>query len=184
MNFIKVKDNQFTTEECELIIEFFEQSSDKTPGEVGDERGHVVCKDVKDSLDLTLLFSDETQVSRLIANVLFKNLQEYVREYPQINTVSPWSIENDFNIQKYLPGQGYKATHCEHTSRQDDTILAWMVYLNTVEDGGTRFPSYDLTTECKQGTVVVWPAYWTHAHHGVVSNTKTKYIATGWTCFL
>jgi len=167
--------------QCVEIIDYFERSSETTTGMTGD---YVVDKNIKESTDLTMLFSDETNITKLIANTLFKNLSEYVNEFPEIKTVLPWSIQNDFNIQRYFPGQGYKATHCEHSSKEDDTVLAWMIYLNTVEDGGTQFTSYDLTTECKEGTVVIWPAYWTHAHHGVVSNTKTKYIATGWTCFL
>ena len=180
-NFIRIKENELSEVQCQTIIDHFEKSSEKKSGVAGD---YAVDKSIKDSTDLTLLFSEETYVTQLISKVLFKNLEQYVKEFPEIKTVLPWSIENDFNIQKYIPGQGYKAIHCEHSSREDDTILAWMIYLNTVEDGGTKFTSYDLTTECKQGTVVIWPAYWTHAHHGIVSNTKTKYIATGWTCFL
>jgi hypothetical protein len=56
-----------------------------------------------------------------------------------------------------------------------------MFYLNTVVDGGgTRFPSYDLTVNAEEGKLLIWPAYFTHIHHGVVSKTQTKYIATGW----
>ena len=60
-------------------------------------------------------------------------------------------------------------------------ILAWMFYLNTVTDkGGTHFTNWDFTTDAVEGRLVIWPAYWTHTHHGVMSETQTKYIATGW----
>ena len=56
-----------------------------------------------------------------------------------------------------------------------------MIYLNTVTDGGgTMFDQYDFITDAIQGRCVLWPAYWTHFHHGIVSQTETKYIATGW----
>ena len=59
--------------------------------------------------------------------------------------------------------------------------MAWMIYLNTVTDeGGTYFDSYDKTLEAKEGRLVIWPAFFTHTHKGVVSKTQTKYIATGW----
>ena len=60
-------------------------------------------------------------------------------------------------------------------------VLVWMFFLNTVTDGGgTYFSSYDLTVDAVEGRLVIWPAYWTHCHKGIVSKSQTKYIATGW----
>ena len=36
------------------------------------------------------------------------------------------------------------------------------------------------TTKAKEGRLIIWPAYWTHRHHGIVSKSQIKYIATGW----
>ena len=58
-----------------------------------------------------------------------------------------------------------------------------MFYLNSVDDGGTLFPLYDIGIKAVEGRLVIWPAYWTHAHRGQISQTKTKYIATGWFSF-
>mgnify|MGYP001253549513 FL=1 len=58
-----------------------------------------------------------------------------------------------------------------------------MFYLNDVPDGGTNFPTYNMTTDAVEGRLVLWPPYWTHAHHGIVSHTQVKYIATGWFAF-
>ena len=59
--------------------------------------------------------------------------------------------------------------------------MAWTLYLNDVSDGGgTRFVEYDETVDAVAGRLCIFPAYWTHSHHGVVSPTQTKYIVTGW----
>ena len=58
--------------------------------------------------------------------------------------------------------------------------MAWTIYLNTVEDGGTYYNEYDKTIDAVEGRLVIFPAFWTHTHQGIISNTKTKYIATGW----
>ena len=64
-------------------------------------------------------------------------------------------------------------------------VLAWMFYLNTVtDDGGTYFDNYDLTLNAVEGRCVIWPAYWTHMHRGIVSKTESKYIVTGWFSFI
>ena len=59
-----------------------------------------------------------------------------------------------------------------------------MIYLNTVNDKvTTSFDNYNIQTTAVEGSLLIWPAYWTHFHHGVVSHTQTKYIATGWIKF-
>ncbi len=55
-----------------------------------------------------------------------------------------------------------------------------MTFLNDVDDGGTEFKYQNLTIPAKKGLTLIWPAPWTHTHRGQVSNTKTKYIITGW----
>ena len=60
-------------------------------------------------------------------------------------------------------------------------ILAWMIYLNDVTDGGhTAFPTQNKKFQPRRGDVLSWPAYFTHPHRGIVSKTQTKYIITGW----
>jgi hypothetical protein len=60
-----------------------------------------------------------------------------------------------------------------------------MFYLNSIKDqGGTHFDQHNKTLKAKEGRLVIWPAYWTHFHRGVVSKTETKYIATGWCSFV
>ena len=86
-----------------------------------------------------------------------------------------------YNLQKYNPSQGYHALHCENHGRGVERVLAWTLYLNTVTaSGGTYYPEYDKTIDAVEGRLCIFPAFWTHAHKGIVSNTETKYIATGW----
>ncbi|BCU93934.1 MAG: hypothetical protein CM15mV3_2200 [Caudoviricetes sp.] len=72
--------------------------------------------------------------------MLLKNTPRSIKTHVRYHLEAP---QNDFNIQRYYPGQGFKSIHCENNSKYDNTVLAWMFYLNTVEDGGTLFTSYD-----------------------------------------
>ena len=85
-------------------------------------------------------------------------------------------------LQKTEPYGGFHNFHCEDTSWNCHLrTMAWMVYLNTVTDeGGTYFSNYDYKIDAVEGRLVIWPAYWTHVHRGVISKSQTKYIATGW----
>ena len=64
-------------------------------------------------------------------------------------------------------------------------IMAWMIYLNDVEDGGeTEFLYQSMRVKPKQGTLVLWPAHFTHMHRGNPPLSGEKYIMTSWLEFI
>jgi hypothetical protein len=88
---------------------------------------------------------------------------------------------SDFKIQKTLPTEGYHMWHCEVDHQYTNRIMAYTLYLNDVEDGGeTEFLYQSLRLKPKQGTVVLWPAGYTHMHRGNPPLSGEKYIVTGW----
>ena len=181
--FIESYDDALTSEQCEKIIDFI-NSSDLTPGLVQTPLKNDLIKSEKDSWDISLDADDEgsIEINDLIFNSLTQCIQEYKKQHPQINQLASWRYFPDYNLQKYNPGQAYHSNHCENMNPvSSHRVLAWMYYLNTITDGGgTYFDNYDLTMNAVQGRCVIWPAYWTHMHKGIVSKTETKYIATGW----
>ena len=55
------------------------------------------------------------------------------------------------------------------------------VYLNNAQSG-TDFMHFS-NVRAKMGRCVIWPAFWTHLHKGVIPNKGLKYIITGWASF-
>lgn len=119
--------------------------------------------------------------------ILSDNLNLYAKEHPFLQKkINYWDIESVCNFQKYDPGKYYDIEHCEHGENDDSSkrILAWMIYLNDIYDGGGTFwPQQNFTANAREGDLYIWPAGWTHSHYGIVSNTETKYILTGWCSF-
>ena len=179
MNFIEIYDNALTSEMCKEIIHFFDVAPPEIKYEGRTSLG--VNKNYKDSLDITMHFDRWTEPDEIISSALRTYIEKYKEKHVEIQNVFAWLLTNKYNIQKYEPTQGYHDPHCECADGSSTRILAWMIYLNTVTDkGGTRFTNYDIITDAVEGRLVIWPAYWTHTHHGVASPTQTKYIATGW----
>ena len=180
MNFISVYDKSLSATQCNEIIEYFESSNQK---QIGKYNVGLVDKTIKDSIDIRKEFSDDDKVTNSLLLGIVNGLSRYKSEQPELESLEAWSLDNCFNLQKYNPGGGYFLSHCEQGSKFPSNIrmLVWMIYLNTVTDGGeTNFPQHNFKTEAKTGRLVIWPAGWTHFHHGIVSPTQTKYIATGW----
>ena len=189
MQFIYVRDNALSKKECERVIKWFEMHPEKhNPGVAW---GGEVDQSHKQSTDWTKNFRDEDPIDQLIEDVLLHHTEEYHEEVKGINYVSSsWGLDPYYNIQKYPPGGGFKNWHHEHGNFDEfpdsdacRRILAWMIYLNDVPDGGTQFIDQEKTLKAVEGRVVIWPAYWTHTHRSQVSHTQTKYIATGWYIF-
>ena len=95
--------------------------------------------------------------------------------------VSSWTCK----VQRTDPGGGYHVWHSENGSfLYRDRVLTWMLYLNDIpaENGGaTDFFHQQVSFQPKKGTIVLWPAAYTHMHRGAfLTGDKSKYIATGW----
>ena len=183
-NFIETYDNALTEKECKYIIDYMNTDNKLEPGKIASG----VKPHLKDSWDITLNFDeDNTKVNEIIFKSLCDCLDLYVDKHPQLNQIPKWRYHPFYNLQKYNPNQAFHNLHCENTGGyflETKRMMAWMFYLNTVTDGGgTYFDNYDLTMDAVQGRCVIWPAYWTHMHKGIVSQTETKYIATGWISF-
>ena len=173
-NFIFKKENCLTGKQCETIIKYFEDSE-----KIVTQRNYLLVPG--------FACGDK---SRDTFPFLFESLQgpfiEYCEEYPFLKKLYyPWGLDGLYNIQRYQPGNSYPGEHMEHGNVDPDQrrILAWMIYLNDVPDGGTQFLDQETTLKAVEGRVVIWPAYWTHTHRSQVSHTQTKYIATGWYVF-
>jgi hypothetical protein len=179
MNFIefyRLKDDDL----CERIVEHFEKSEFmQRPGSSGEEG--EVNTDTKVSTDINF----EGPLVTEYAQQLNTFIEQYKAKYVYCDEGhDPWSIFPRVNIQRYRPGEYYKKLHCEHNGTSGPSArrhLVFMTYLNDVSDGGeTLFYYQNLHIRPTKGLTLIWPADWTFTHCGLVSNSETKYIVTGW----
>ena len=182
-NFIEVFENALTDEQCDICIDAVNQDKRSRSGVVNTEQGEmIVDKNRKDDIELCLELQIQEPIHDIICPSLINHGREYQKRQPAVTQISSWTFTPYYNIQKYNPGQGFHILHTENGDKfTANRILAWMFYLNTVTDGGgTYWENYNLTMNAFKGRLVIWPAYFTHFHKGIVSQTETKYIATGW----
>ena len=167
---------------CDELIKYFENSRDKVPGKLGTE-GRVNIKE-KDSEDLAVSsFNLEYPLEDYLQS-LSVVIEHYKKQYPECsNKLNGWGIYHHYNIQRYMPGQGYHKWHCENAGDEWSIKrhLTFMTYLNDVTDSGeTAWKYQNVKVKPEKGLTVIWPTDWTFTHKGYPSKTQTKYIATGW----
>ena len=105
------------------------------------------------------------------------NTQDFIRSH--------YKPQETVLIKKYNKNnQGYHVFHSDFDSRSNHWLKrshVLMFYLNDVEEGGeTEWYHQKLKVKPKKGTLVIWPAYFTHLHKGHVPISNDKYIMNLW----
>ena len=161
---------------CDQFIQYHQKNKDyKSPGVIG--KGQVV-KEIKDSVDV---YFHNGSRKPFILN-FFQLLSKYVTEYHHKYGFQH-SVEADpvHIIQYYKKKGGYFKLHYERdVLRKTTRQLAYMLYCNTLKNGGTEFPFQNKILKAIKGTLFIWPSDFTHPHRGVISDKEEKYIVTGW----
>lgn len=169
---------------CDGLVDYYKDNKiDCTPGSILVNDGRFVDPSIKDSTDLPVNPHESNARISAYLSALGQALFEYQKKYTELNRLSRYTLTNNWNIQHYKAGGGYKDWHCER-AQNNNRLLAWMTYLNDVPDGGTEFMYQKITTPAKKGLTLFWPTDWTHTHRGQISSDHEKYIATGWMNFI
>lgn len=187
--FIYKNESAVSDDLCDSFIQEFEISPDTQPGVLYDSEGQSSDKGKK-STDLTFWpeYIEHPVWGKLLTpfiDILQNEIDSYYKRYARgLSTIDDLKISPNFNMQRYLPSEGFFSYHCERGTTVDVFLkreLVWMVYLNDVTVGGeTEFYFQQIYERPRKGTLLIWPADWTHVHRGHTSQTQTKYILTGW----
>ena len=173
MDFIGVYENIVDPNLCKQLIEYFETSdrwSTMPPAE----------RQLNSVQDQQLVIDGFNKGLSSQVMIPFRQcFQNYIDNYPLLNNTN--YISSVVLVQKTLPCQGYHSFHAENNGWDlVSRTMAWMIYLNDVPEGGeTEFLYQKRRFKPTTGTVLIWPAAYTHMHRGNPPMSE-KYIATGW----
>ena len=181
MQFIHEVVGALSKTSCTHIIDFFEEN-------INLSRQGGAGNTPLDDLEIALSFDapEHNDVTFDLKEAIEKLIGEYKTKFPLINTnLTRWSVYPTCQLMRYEPNKYYGSTHCENDGTYLTRAFAWMIYLNDIkEGGGTHFVHQNFTTQPKCGNFYIWPAGWTHMHHGVPAPKEMKYIITGWVNYL
>mgnify|MGYP000651396220 CR=1 FL=1 len=189
-DFIGVFDNVLNKKECQEIINHFEETKrlnltyDRQ--KFGDTEKH-------DKDDETCFVISPNMLPMAVSNPIISTfLNRFWECYNQYAKTFSVLLESEIHgiismrLQKTLPGQGYHHWHYESsTSETARRVCAWSVYLNDIDEGGeTEFLYMRKRVKPEAGTVLIWPAGFTHTHRGNPPLSNEKYLLTGWVEFM
>jgi len=187
-DFIGVYDGYIPDEACDQAIELFKKYDEfnKIFSRFTSEGATQDCKaDKQLFVEPEILNDKEFNIIKL--KTLMINFDTVLRHYYLETNIKKYTSENiitDYvKIQKTLPSQGYHIWHIENNPERDNQkrVLAYTVYLNTVEEGGeTEFLYQSQRVKPVKGRVVIWPATFPYVHRGNPPLSGEKYLLTSW----
>lgn len=179
-NFIEVIDKAFTKEQCESFISLFETAKQMGLCHVRDDRTKVQ----DESVFMTNVheFGLFMPYGQMLTQTFWPHYDNYCKKYGMSDFERQYHFMESFKVQKTEPSQGYHIWHNENADRdKSKRVVAWMLYLNDVTEGGeTEFLYQQVRIKAKMGTLVMWPAGFTHTHRGNPPISNTKYTITSW----
>ena len=165
------KEECLTKDDCNYLIKFFnDNDKNAIQGTVGN-----IAK--LDDLEIPISIFN----SPFLKKNIFKAFSKYKNIFPLLETNhNSWEVDDIAYLMRYEPKAHYSYIHCE-TDGSPNRVLAFMIYLNTIkEGGGTEFIHQKTTLIPKAGYIYIWPSNWTYMHRGVPAPYERKYIITGW----
>lgn len=171
------KENATTiNEERDLkFLDIADADSTASSGSTQFASGHLGRNDLAIMLD-----NMNIPLANTVNQYLQSCVNHYCREYNALGSspLTSWSIK----MQETPAGGGYHIYHYERGSFNESAReLVWMIYLNEDFDGGeTEFFYQKKRIKPSTGTVIIWPAGFTHTHRGNLVLEGTKYVVTGW----
>jgi len=174
-NFIESYPNALSDDVCDLLIDMVDDL-------VTQNHEGVVVRDCDGRNDVSIcasLYSRFSEVSTIIFNTIDKYMEHYSDKYHTNYKLK--HIYPEIKLQKSSKGGGFTALHTEQAIEYPSRYAVWMIYLNDVVKGGaTEFEYYNLKVQPTKGTLLIWPASYTHMHRAAPDLGQDKYIATGW----
>lgn len=126
-------------------------------------------------------FVDNVPITGYMYGALKNCFYLYSVKYSGLGALEPYVP--GLKIQITAPGEGYHIWHSEQGPGEASSRCAvFMIYLNDIDEGGeTEFLYQRRRIKAEAGTVVIWPAGYTHQHRGnSVISDQEKYVGTGW----
>lgn len=177
-DFIGVYPKAASDDYCDRMIAMHQELESTTSG----DKGENANGGLGNRKDVSFYFErDSQQLARETNQILDQALFLYMDEHPALGMNEFYS--QVVKVQRTGPKGGFHRWHGERGNEENRArVLVWMIYLNDCNDdeGTTEFIEQGRKIKPEKGTVVFFPADWTHTHRGNPVYTCDKYIATGW----
>ena len=169
--YIKTYDNVLTKDQCQHIIDKFEDSRNQWQ--------KTELKDHRSFTEINLNLHDDWQE---YVKIIYTHMRPYIDKYAEeFKITHNWPEKfgwEHIRMKKYEVNN--RDEFKEHVDVMDyasaKRFLVFFLYLNDNDGGETSFSEYDIKVKPKAGRLLMFPQTWTYLHTGHKPINNPKYI--------
>lgn len=186
---IAYKDNAFQPRFCNMLIDYMHDKENRNLFEKGrtadpDAEGWKFSVDVGIGHNNPRATDQQKAMLKMFGEHIFENLGMHLETYTSLyEHFSLWEnrFDSGYRYQFYKENYGQYKVHVDGAVFDQpgycERVLAGIVYLNTVEEGGeTDFPIHSLKIKAVQGRLALFPSNFNYPHAGLMPNVGHKHI--------
>ena len=186
-DFIGVWDNFMPENVCNKFIDWYKDlkntaaiTQPQDDGGVGDGRFQFQDGNLGRYDKQILINHNNYDLQKCTVQYIRACVDHYIWKYRQL--ASQPLMSTVIKFQHTPQSGGYHTWHYEAMGLSyAHRVLTWMIYLNEDFEGGeTEFLDQTRRVKPTTGTMLIWPAGFTHTHKGNLVLSGDKYILTGW----
>jgi len=173
-NFIQTYDNAIPDSLCDDLIQKFESNKDQWENRSKLSSERSLSFNEIHLLKYTDTWKDE---SKVLQEIFTKYIDDYKKLYSEYCFPNEYGLE-PFKMKKYdSNGVDEFGWHVDVNSKSNmHRWLGFFLYLSDNEEGKTEFPYQNTITDCKKGSMVVFPPMWPWFHRGTKPIKEPKYF--------
>ena len=172
--FIQTYDNAIPDSLCDDLIQKFESNKDQWENRSKLSSERSLSFNEIHLLKYTDTWKDE---SKVLQEIFTKYIDDYKKLYSEYCFPNEYGLE-PFKMKKYdSNGVDEFGWHVDVNSKSNmHRWLGFFLYLSDNEEGKTEFPYQNTITDCKKGSMVVFPPMWPWFHRGTKPIKEPKYF--------
>ena len=172
--FIQTYDNAIPDSLCDDLIQKFESNKDQWENRSKLSSERSLSFNEIHLLKYTDTWKDEIKV---LQEIFTKYIDDYKKLYSEYCFPNEYGLE-PFKMKKYdSNGVDEFGWHVDVNSKSNmHRWLGFFLYLSDNEEGKTEFPYQNTITDCKKGSMVVFPPMWPWFHRGTKPIKEPKYF--------
>ena len=179
-DFVKVFDNVLSPENCNLILNEYQNSSEWLDTKTGDDE---ISKNVRNCMEISIsqdfTINQNLDVRKNLDNLVFESVRNIISNYNDIVPTFRIDIDTGYQLLRYKEDEFYT----QHTDsfKEQQRSLSCSIQLNEDYDGG-EFALFDreMMIRTKSGSAIVFPSNFMYPHEIMPVIKGTRYAIITW----
>ncbi|MBE1301861.1 MAG: hypothetical protein GJ680_18400 [Alteromonadaceae bacterium] len=175
-HFIVEFEDAWDLDKAQQLIKMWENHGDKVAKVVTKGQGENTTR----YLDINLDIRTMPDVAKVFSDKMVELVNAYNKELALPLPIAMPEVIHDIPMKCYRANSEDKfEPHYDSVEHYCNRYIAFIIYLNDVEEGGeTVFPYHDITIKPKAGKALMFPPFWTHPHMAHPALSEHKYVLT------